>query len=77
MMTLRDEENMVDFLRENPMMWNTKMTDYRHTHRKGRLWEEQAARLGKPTDLLLGWYRSIKDHLLDWTRRRAVTGPRC
>jgi len=52
---------MLEFLQENPVIWNVKMTDYRRTDKKGKMWEDQATRMGKTSAHLQGWFKSLRD----------------
>ena len=56
-----EEMSMLEFLQENPMIWNIKLTDFRMTEKKNRLWADQAARLDKTADCLKGWFKSLRD----------------
>ena len=52
---------MLEFLQENPIIWDTKKIDYRRTDKKMKLWADKAEELGKTVDHLQGWYRSLRD----------------
>lgn len=56
-----DEELMLEFIRENPVLWNVKMTDYRRKDKKEKIWEDQAQLMEKTADTLKGWFRSLRD----------------
>ena len=58
---MNEEEDMCEFLRENPIIWNPKMSNYHRLDLKGKLWEDQASKMAKTVDHLQGWYRSIRD----------------
>ena len=49
---------MLEFIMDNPVLWNVKMTDYR---RKDKIWEEQAQQMDKTADTLKGWFRLLRD----------------
>ena len=53
-LSVQDEELMLEFLQDNPVLWNLKMTDYRRTDKKGKILEDQAQRMGKTSELLRG-----------------------
>ena len=44
---VRNEEKMVEWLRENPIVLDSKRSDYKKTQLKNRLWEEQGTHLRK------------------------------
>ena len=52
---------MLDFIRENPMLWNVKMTDYRNKDKKNKIWNDQAELVGRNSENLKGWFRSLRD----------------
>ena len=56
-----DEDKMLDFIRDNPVLWNLKMTDYRRKDKKAKLWVDQAELMGKSVENLKGWFRSLRD----------------
>ena len=41
------EEQMLDFIRENPIIWNVKITDYRRADKRNALWQNQAEKMGR------------------------------
>ncbi|XP_028396950.1 uncharacterized protein LOC114520816 [Dendronephthya gigantea] len=56
-----EEELMLEFIMDNPVLWNVKMTDYRRKDKKEKIWEEQAHQMNKTVDILKGWFRSLRD----------------
>ena len=42
-----DEGLMLEFIVENPMLWDKRLIDYRNPSKKAKLWEEQATQMGK------------------------------
>ena len=60
-MSTADEELMLEFIRDNPVLWNVKMTDYRRKDKKDKIWDDQAPRMEKQADTLKGWFRSLRD----------------
>lgn len=65
---------MLEFLQENPMLWDIKLTDFRRTDKKNKLWEDQAARLGKTSDYLKGWFKSIRDNYTRLDKKKSGDG---
>jgi hypothetical protein len=55
---IEEEELMLEFIMDNPVLWNVKITDYR---RKDKIWEEQAQQMDKTADTLKGWFRLLCD----------------
>lgn len=58
---IEEEKSMLDFFSENPMLWDIKLTDFRRTDKKNKLWAEQAEIMGKTAEYLKGWYKSLRD----------------
>ncbi len=61
--THEEEDDMVEWLKSNPCLYNKKLEDYRKTDMKQRLWEGKAAEFPNvDVAYLLGWYKSIRTH---------------
>lgn len=71
---IEHEKSMLEFLQENPLLWDIKLTDFRRTDKKNRLWEEQASRLDKTPDFLKGWFRSLRDTFTRTDKRKSGDG---
>ena len=56
-----EEMSMLEFLQENPMLWDIKLTDFRRTDKKNKIWDEQSKRLDKTPEYLKGWFKSLRD----------------
>ena len=52
---------MVQFLVDKPMLWDKKLSDYKHTDVKNRVWKEQANLMGKTDSHLIGWFKGLHD----------------
>ncbi|CAG2220759.1 unnamed protein product [Mytilus edulis] len=46
-LTLEEEQNMVEWMEAHPILYNKKMTTYKDTGKKERMWLEKAEELGK------------------------------
>ena len=60
-LSVAEEEVMLDFLRDNPILWDIKKMDYRNKQKKDKLWDDQARAMGKTPDHLQGWFKSLRD----------------
>ena len=60
-LSIAEEELMLEFIIDNPVLWNVKMTDYRQKDKKDKIWEDQAQLMEKTSDTLKGWFRSLRD----------------
>ena len=60
-LSIADEELMLEFIRDNPVLWNVKMTDYRRKDKKDKIWEDQVQLMEKTADTLKVWFRSLRD----------------
>ena len=59
-LTPEQEEEMVEWLSEHPVLWNKKMKDYKDTQMKEALWIEQAGKMDKDVNELKVWYKSLR-----------------
>jgi hypothetical protein len=73
-LTPEDEEAMVDWLREHPLLFNKKLTLYKDKGKKDALWAEQARLLEKDVVLLTVWYRSIRTRYGKLTKLKSGGG---
>jgi hypothetical protein len=71
-----EEKLMLEFLQENPMLWDIKLTDYRMTGKKNKLWEDQGAKLDKSADYLRGWFKSLRDNYTRLHKKKSGDGAR-
>ena len=69
-----EELNMLEFIRENPIIWNIKLYDYRRTDKKNKLWEDQAKVMGQNVDYIQGWFRSLRDTHTRLSKKRSGDG---
>ena len=58
--TDEQEQSMVDWLGDTPVLYNKKMRDYKDTGMKERLWEAKPAEIGKSKLEIQIWYKSIQ-----------------
>lgn len=59
-LTEGEEQSMVDWLEENPMIYNKKIKAYKDMEKKESLWREKAAKMGKDVTDLKTWYTSLR-----------------
>jgi hypothetical protein len=59
-LTAQQEQEMIDWLREHPVLWNKKLRDYKDTTLKESMWMAQAEKLGKEVQMIKVWYKSIR-----------------
>ncbi len=62
-LTLKEEDDMAEWLKMNPCLYNKKLETYRNTNMKKRLWEEKAAEFSNvdvDVEYLLSWYKSMR-----------------
>ncbi|CAG2190045.1 unnamed protein product [Mytilus edulis] len=60
-LTLEEEQNMVEWMEAHPILYNKKMTTYKDTGKKERMWLEKAEELGKSVLVLKTWYIAEND----------------
>ena len=69
-----EETLMCEFIRENDILWDIKKTDYRRVDKKAKLWEDQAAVLGKSVEHIQGWFKSFRDTHTRLHKRKSGDG---
>ena len=55
-----EEQAMIDWLQDHPILYNKKLGTYKDTVRKEALWAEKAVALKKPIQVLKTWYTSLR-----------------
>ncbi len=61
-LTHEEEDDMVEWLKSNPCLYNKKLKEYRKTDIKQHLWEDKAAEFPNvDVAYLLGWYKYLLD----------------
>ena len=51
---------MVAWLREQPVLWNKKLSDYKDSRLKDSIWEKQAEVMERDITILKVWYKSLR-----------------
>ncbi len=60
-LTVEEEDNMAEWLKMNPCLYNKKLETYRNTDMKKRLWQDKTAELSNcDVEYLLSWYKSMR-----------------
>ncbi|XP_053389103.1 uncharacterized protein LOC128552112 [Mercenaria mercenaria] len=55
------EDSLVEFFRENELLWNSQKTDYRNKAKRQRILEAKATELQISVDHLWTWFKSLRD----------------
>jgi len=55
------EDGLVEFYRENDILWNSQKTGYRDKAKRQRILEMKAAELDIGVDHLWTWFKSLRD----------------
>ena len=59
-LTDEQEEEMVEWIVNTPMLYDKKLTDYRDKAKRIKAWNDQAVHLGVTPDELTTWYRNMR-----------------
>ncbi|KAJ8021187.1 hypothetical protein HOLleu_40982 [Holothuria leucospilota] len=70
------EDNLVEWLRENPILWDSAHRDFRLTKKKENMWVEKAKDLDKNGDFLKGWYKDLRDQFVKLRKEKSGAGAR-
>lgn len=60
LLTEEQEESMVEWLENNPILYNRKLKTYKDTNKKDALWREKAEAMGIDVLILKTWYSSLR-----------------
>jgi hypothetical protein len=71
-----EEDLMVDFLRDNPILWNIRLTDYRRKDKQEQIWGDQATKMDKNPELLKIWFKSLRDNHTRLLKKKSGDGAR-
>ncbi|KAG0729851.1 hypothetical protein GWK47_029491 [Chionoecetes opilio] len=71
-----NEGLLLEFIVENPMLWDKRLNDYRNLSKKAKVWEEQATQMGKDVKHLQGWYTSLRDSHTRMHKKKSSDGAR-
>ena len=55
------EDSLVEFFRDNKLLWNSQKIDYRNKAKRQRILETKATELGIGVDHLWTWFKSLRD----------------
>ena len=58
------EEDMFEWLQENPVLYSRGMTGYKDVQARNKLWADKAAEMGKAVNLVKDiWYKSVRSRM--------------
>ena len=63
-LTEQQEDDVVEWIRDNPILYSKGLKEYKDTARKQRLWEEKGRELNlESATVLMTWYNSMRTRL--------------
>ncbi|XP_035677965.1 uncharacterized protein LOC118416811 [Branchiostoma floridae] len=68
------EGDLIEWIKENPILWNSKLMLFKRRDMKEALWAEKGLELEKTGDYLMGWWRSIKDNFTRLDKKMSGAG---
>jgi hypothetical protein len=69
-----EEEELIEWIGEKEILWNSKLKDFRRTDKKGAMWEERAREMDQTPELLQGWWQGIKDQYTKLHKKKSGQG---
>ena len=73
-LTLEEEEDMAEWIAENESIYNKKMKDYKDKQKKDKLWNDKAEAMGRTSEMLQIWYRSLRTRFGRLLKRKSGQG---
>ncbi|KAJ3583464.1 hypothetical protein NHX12_017283 [Muraenolepis orangiensis] len=68
------EDSLVEFFRENEMLWNSQKTEYRNKARRQRTLETKATELDIGVHHLWTWFKSLRDMFTSLDKKKSGEG---
>ena len=65
------EEDMVEWLKVNPMFYNKQLNSFKCTGNKNKLWEDKAKSIGLTKGQLDTWYKSMRTSFGKLTQKKS------
>lgn len=69
-----EEQDMVEWLESNPILYNRKLSSYKETVKKEKLWSDKAVEMGKTVDVIKIWYASLRSRYEKLKKKRSGSG---
>jgi hypothetical protein len=69
-----EEQDMVEWLESNLILYNRKLSSYKETVKKEKLWSEKAVEMGKTVDAIKIWYASLRSRYGKLKKKRSGSG---
>ena len=70
------EKALMEWIKENQILWNSKLILFKRTDMKEALWTEKGQQLQKTAKYLRGWWRSIKDNFTRLDKKKSGDEPK-
>nr|XP_006812997.1 PREDICTED: uncharacterized protein LOC102800831 [Saccoglossus kowalevskii] len=68
------EDSLVEFFRENELLWNSQKTEYRNKAKRQRVLKAKATELGIDVDHLWTWFKSLRDMFTRLDKKKSGDG---
>ncbi|XP_061663625.1 golgin subfamily A member 6-like protein 22 isoform X2 [Syngnathoides biaculeatus] len=68
------EDSLVEFFRQNELLWNSLKTDYRNKAKRQRILETKATELQISVDHLWTWFKSLRDMFTKMDKKKSEDG---
>jgi len=69
-----EEQHMVEWLESNTILYNRKLSSYKETVKKEKLWSDKAVEMGKTVDVIKIWYASLRSRYEKLKKKRSGSG---
>ena len=68
------EDDMVEWLKENHCLFNKKLNDYKNCEKKTRLWKENAEKIQVEVSMLKTWFKSMRTRYRKLNKSKSGNG---
>ena len=67
-----EEQDMVEWFESNPILYNRKLSSWKETVKKEKLWSDKSVEMGKTVDVIKIWYASLRCRYGKLKKKRGV-----
>ncbi|CAH1274740.1 Hypp5408 [Branchiostoma lanceolatum] len=62
-LTEEEEQDLIEWVRDHPKLYKKRLKGYKNVQREEATWQEKASEIGKTSEHLKTWYRSMRTRM--------------